>query len=32
MYGVKKIKQNPIMPNGVNMLWWAYNIMTKGGK
>lgn len=32
IYGVKKIKQNPIMPNGVNMLWWAYNIMTKGGK
>ena len=32
IYGVKKIRQNPIMPNGVNLLWWAYNIMTRGGK
>lgn len=32
VYGIKKIRQNPIMPNGVNLLWWAYNIMTRGGK
>lgn len=32
VYGVKKLRQNPIMPNGVNLLWWAYNIMTRGGK
>lgn len=31
-YGIKKIKQNPIMPNGINLLWWAYNIITRGGK
>ena len=30
--GVRKIRQNPIMPNGVNLLWWGYNIIAKGGK
>lgn len=30
--GVRKIRQNPIMPNGVNLLWWGYNIISKGGK
>ena len=30
--GIKKIRQNPIMPNGVNLLWWGYNIISKGGK
>lgn len=30
--GVKKIRQNPIMPNGVNLLWWGYNLISKGGK
>lgn len=30
-YGIKKVRQNPVMPNGVNLLWWGYNIVTKGG-
>ncbi len=30
--GIRKIRQNPIMPNGVNLLWWGYNIISKGGK
>lgn len=30
--GVKKVRQNPVMPNGVNLLWWGYNIISKGGK
>lgn len=30
-YGIKKIRQNPVLPNGVNLLWWGYNIIT-GGK
>lgn len=32
IYGIKKLRQNPIMPNGVNLLWWGYNIISKGGK
>ena len=24
--GIRKIRQNPIMPNGVNLLWWGYHI------
>lgn len=31
-YGIKKVRQNPILPNGVNLLWWGYNLITKGGK
>lgn len=30
--GIRKVRQNPIMPNGVNLLWWGYNIISKGGK
>lgn len=30
-YGIKKIRQNPVLPNGVNLLWWGYNVITKGG-
>lgn len=30
-YGVKKLRQNPIMPNGVNLLWWGYNLVARGG-
>ncbi len=30
--GVRKIRQNPVMPNGVNLLWWGFNIISKGGK
>lgn len=30
-YGAKKLRQNPIMPNGVNLLWWGYNIVSRGG-
>ena len=29
--GIRKIGQNPIMPNGVNLLWWGFNIISKGG-
>lgn len=29
-YGIRKLKQNPVLPNGVNLLWWAYNILAKG--
>ncbi|MGY0393780.1 HMA2 domain-containing protein [Fusobacterium sp.] len=29
--GIKKVRQNPIMPNGVNLLWWGFNIVSKGG-
>ena len=29
--GIRKIRQNPIMPNGVNLLWWGFNIRSKGG-
>lgn len=29
--GIRKIRQNPIMPNGVNLLWWGFNIISKGG-
>ena len=29
--GIRKIRQNPIMPNGVNLLWWGFNILSKGG-
>jgi hypothetical protein len=25
------VRQNPILPNGVNLLWWGYNIISKGG-
>ncbi|STO30844.1 Uncharacterised protein [Fusobacterium necrogenes] len=32
IYGIRKVRQNPIMPNGVNLLWWGYNIISKGGK
>lgn len=31
-YGIKKLRQNPVMPNGVNLLWWAYNLISRGGK
>ncbi|WP_294705048.1 HMA2 domain-containing protein [uncultured Fusobacterium sp.] len=31
VYGIKKIRQNPIMPNGVNLLWWGFNLISKGG-
>ena len=31
-YGVKKIRQNPVLPNGVNLLWWAYSLISKDGK
>lgn len=31
-YGIKKLRQNPVMPNGVNLLWWSYNLISKGGK
>lgn len=27
--GIRKIRQNPIMPNGVNLLWWGFNIISK---
>lgn len=30
-YGLKKVKQNPILPNGINLLWWAYGLVSKGG-
>ena len=30
-YGIKKLKQNPILPNGVNLLWWGYTLINKGG-
>lgn len=30
--GIRKVRQNPIMPNGVNLLWWGFNIVSKGGK
>lgn len=30
-YGFKKVRQNPIMPNGVNLLWWGYNLIIRGG-
>lgn len=30
--GIRKVRQNPIMPNGVNLLWWGFNIISKGGK
>ena len=30
IYGIRKVRQNPIMPNGVNLLWWGYNIISKG--
>lgn len=29
--GIRKIRQNPIMPNGVNLLWWGFNIISKVG-
>ena len=29
--GIRKIRQNPIMPNGVNLLWWGFNIISKRG-
>lgn len=29
--GIRKIRQNPIIPNGVNLLWWGFNIISKGG-
>ncbi|MBU3843180.1 MAG: hypothetical protein IAA47_09420, partial [Candidatus Fusobacterium pullicola] len=29
--GIRKVRQNPILPNGVNLLWWGYNIISKGG-
>lgn len=32
IYGVKKIRQNPILPSGVNLLWWAYNLIGKRGE
>lgn len=31
IYGIRKIRQNPVMPNGVNLLWWGFNIISKGG-
>lgn len=30
-YGIRKVRQNPIMPNGINLLWWAYSLISKGG-
>lgn len=30
--GIRKIRQNPIMPNGINLLWWGFNLVYKGGK
>ena len=32
IYGIRKIRTNPVMPNGVNLLWWAYNMLGKGEK
>lgn len=29
-YGVKKWKLNTQLPSGATLLWWAYNLMTKG--
>lgn len=29
--GIRKIRQNPVMPNGINLLWWGFNIISKGG-
>lgn len=31
-YGVKKIRTERMLPNGVNMLWWAYTLFTKGDR
>lgn len=31
-YGIKKVRTNPVLPNGVNLLWWAFNFLDKGGK
>lgn len=31
-YGLKKVRQNPILPNGTNLLWWGYNLISKGDK
>lgn len=31
-YGIKKLKTNPVMPNGVNLIWWGYSLLNKGGK
>lgn len=32
VYGIRKLKTNPVLPNGVNLLWWAYNMIGKGEK
>lgn len=30
-YGVKKFRENPVWPNGINLMWWAFGLLNKGG-
>lgn len=30
VYGVKKLCTNPTLPNGVNLLWWAFTLVGRG--
>lgn len=29
-YGIKKLRLTPQLPSGATLLWWAYNLITKG--
>lgn len=29
LYGLKKIRTNPVMPAGATLIWWAYSLFTK---
>lgn len=29
LYGIKKLKTNPVLPAGATLVWWAFNLITK---
>lgn len=29
LYGLKKLKTNPILPAGATLIWWSFNLLTK---
>lgn len=32
LYGIKKIKSQPVLPMGATLIWWSYNLLFKNNK
>lgn len=32
LYGIRKLKNAPVLPAGATLIWWAYNLFTKDMK